>query len=86
MTSFVAATRPVNQLQAVNLLCVNMIDWRKYLLRTVHSFSLSLLYFVLFCSTHVYEIISVSEKKMKTVPIAKIIDNVKKMAKVGYFL
>ena len=47
-----------------------------------------LLYFMLFCDTHdlVWEIISVSEKRMKNC-IVKIINNVfEKMTKVGYFL
>ena len=51
-------------------------DWlAPYLLSTVHSYSL--LYFLLFCETHelVWEIISVSEKRMKNC-IVKIIDNV----------
>ena len=55
-------------------------------LSTVHSNSL--LYLMLFCETHdlVWEIISISEKRIKNC-IVKIINNVfEKMTKVGYFL
>ena len=57
------------------------------LVGTVHSNSFYI-YTLLFCETHdlVWEIISVSEKRIQNC-IVKIIDNVfEKMTKVGYFL
>ena len=60
-------------------------DWlTPYLLSTIHSYSL--LYFLLFCETHdlVWEIISVSEKRIKNC-IVKIIDIFFKMTIVSYF-
>ena len=64
---------------------LNVIGWRQ----TVEYGSLKLaLYFLLFWETHdlVWEIIGVSEKRMKNC-IVKIIDNVfEKMTQVGYFL
>ena len=60
-----------------------MIGWR----HTVEYGSFKLLYFLLFWETHdlVWEIISVSEKRMKNY-IVKIIDNVfEEMTKVVYF-
>ena len=55
-------------------------------MRTVHSYSL--LYFLLFCETHdlVCEIINVTEMRMKNCTYCKIVDNVKKMSRVCYFL
>ena len=65
---------------------LNVIGWRHTVLSAVHSNSL--IYFLLFWETHdlVWEINSVSEKRMKN-SIVKIIDNVfEKMTKVVYFL
>ena len=78
---FVGCAAVANQLAAAWMWLAGAMQ-----LTTVHSNSL--LYLMLFCETLdlVWEIMSVSEKRMKNC-IVKIIDNVfEKMAKVGYFL
>ena len=78
---FVGCAAVANQLAAAGMWLAGSIP-----LSTVHSNSL--LYLMLFCETHdlVWEIICVSEKRMKNC-IMKIINNVfEKMTKVGYFL
>ena len=79
--SFVGCAAVANQLAAAWMWLAGAIP-----LSAVHSNSL--LYFLLFWETHdlVWEINSISEKRMKNC-IVKIIDNVfEKMTKVVYFL